>query len=96
MNENKEGKLLTYQDTKKLRKRSDSLDITLVTRFNFMSLLQTTEKLFEIVKDLEWSGYTSNEWEIEYQNLCPHCYNDIQKGHKKDCELGLLLKEVKK
>jgi hypothetical protein len=45
-----------------------------------------------MLKRLEWSKWS--RLGEEYMNYCPMCDNSYRIGHKPDCELGKLLREV--
>jgi hypothetical protein len=52
------------------------------------------QRLLEIVKELEWTDYDTFCNEVDYNDLCHFCGNRQTEGHKENCKLGLLLKEI--
>jgi uncharacterized C2H2 Zn-finger protein len=53
---------------------------------------QTALTTLHMLKRLEWSKWS--RLGEEYMNYCPMCDNSYRIGHKPDCELGKLLREV--
>mgnify|MGYP000850515597 CR=1 FL=1 len=54
------------------------------------------QKAIQLLKKLEWSGYTTVHDEIWDTDICPVCNNSKSQGHTGECELGLLLKKSMK
>ena len=61
-----------------------------------MSDKEKIKKLLEIIKELEWSGYSTCYNEIYENDICWYCNNNQKEGHENDCKLNLLLKEISK
>lgn len=54
------------------------------------------DKVKELLKELEWSGlHTDYEdsWGV-MTRACPSCFNAKDDGHKTDCKLNFVLKEL--
>ena len=57
-------------------------------------MIKALDRAYEVLKEIEWEGEPAEGYDSPNDSTCPYCFHISEFGHKTDCKLKGVLKDI--